>query len=323
MSHIEKAREVMELEIQGIKQVLKSLDSSFDDMVEMVLSCLKSAHKIVVTGVGKSLHIAQKLSATLRSTGTTSIVLDPIHAVHGDLGVLDDGDLLIVLSYSGESEEALAPLPTAKRQGVSIVALTGGTESRLAHLADLVVPVKIEREACPFNIAPTTSTTAMLAVGDALAMAVLSARGFTEKDYARLHPAGTIGKTLLMRVSEIMRTGDRVAIVKKGVLVKDAVLAITSARSGSAAVVDENDKLIGIVTDGDLRRHLATDSDLGTRNVEEIMTKAPVTVGPEQLAADALRVFEQKSIDDILVVDDSQRIVGAVDIQDLPKLKVI
>ena len=243
--------------------------------------------------------------------------------MHGDLGILSRGDVLLILSYSGESEEPLAFVPLVKRLNVLIVTITGSEDSRLAGLSDVVVPVTIEREACPFNMAPTTSTTATLAVGDALAMVLLDARGFKKEDYAKLHPGGSIGRTLLLRVSDIMRVNDRLASVKKGARVKDALLAMTRARAGSAGVVDDENRVLGIFTDGDLRRHIAERTDLLDLPVEEVMTASPVTVTADQLAVDVLRVYEDHNIDDLLVVDKDRKLIGAVDIQDLPKLKIM
>jgi len=323
VSYSEKAREVLDLEIEGLVKVRNSLGKAFDDTLALMLKCLNSGGKIVVTGIGKNLHIAEKISATLASTGSTSVVLNPSQAMHGDLGILSRGDVLIILSYSGESEELLAFVPLVKRLNVSIVMITGSEDSTLDGLSDVVVPVTIEREACPFNMAPTTSTTATLAVGDALAMVLLDARGFTKEDYARLHPGGSIGRTLLLKVSDIMRIGDRLASVKKGARVKDALLAMTRARAGSAGVIDDENRVLGIFTDGDLRRHLAERADLLDLPVEEVMTTSPVTVTGDQLAVDVLRVYEDHNIDDLLVVDKDRKLVGAVDIQDLPKLKIM
>ena len=201
--------------------------------------------------------------------------------------------------------------------------MTGSASSNLARYSDAVIRVTVPREACPFNMAPTSSTTATMAMGDAIAMVLLEERGFMKEDYARLHPGGAIGRALLLRISDIMRTGERLAIIRKGSKVKDAVLAMTNARCGSTAVVDSQNKLLGIMTDGDLRRHIATDSNLLERNVDDIMTHSPVTINPDKLAADALHLFEQKNIDDILVVDCEKHVVGAVDIQDLPKFKIM
>ena len=323
MDFVTRAQEVIDLEIQGLTRVREHLGDDFNRAVHLILKCLADGRKIVVTGIGKNLHIADKISATLASTGSTSVVLHPAQAMHGDLGILSSGDVLLVLSYSGESEELLALVPIVKRLGVRIVTITGDPGSSLARFSDAAVPVTIEREACPFNMAPTTSTTVTLAVGDALAMVLLEARGFKREDFAKLHPGGAIGRTLLLRVSDIMRTGDRLASVRRGAKVKDALVAMTSARAGSAAVVDAENRVCGIFTDGDLRRHIAKRPNLIDLPIEDVMTPSPVTLRERDLAVDVLRTFEEHSIDDLLVVDGENRLVGAVDIQDLPKLKIL
>lgn len=322
-NHAARARKVLDLEIGGLARVRNSLGAAFNAAVTLLLKRLNAGGKIVVTGVGKSLHIAQKISATFASTGATSVTLNPIQAMHGDLGILSEGDVLLVLSYSGESDELISLIPPVKRLNVPIIAITGDAKSTLARWSDAVICASVDREACPFNMAPTVSTTAALAIGDALAMVVLEARGFRKEDYAKLHPGGAIGRALLLRVADIMRTGRRIAVVKRGAAVKHAVLAMTSAKSGSAAVTDSRGRLLGIITDGDLRRHMTRDSGLLGRTVESIMTPSPVTVRPDHLAIDVLKVFEKKNIDDILVVDAARRVVGQIDIQDLPKLKIM
>jgi len=323
MSYVQKAREVIDLEIRGLSKVRDSLNAEFDRAVTLVLHALEKGGKIVVTGVGKNLPIGQKISATLASTGATSVVLNPTQAMHGDLGILGPDDVLLVLSYSGESEELLKLIPLVRRLGLNIVSFTGCPESALARHSNVVVPVAVEREACPFNMAPTASTTATLAVGDALAMVLLEARGFQKEDYAKLHPGGAIGASLLLRVSDMMRSGARLAAVGRDATVKEAMVAMTRARAGSTAVVDDDGQVLGIFTDGDLRRHLAERADLLEMAIEEVMTPSPLTVQSEQLAVDVLRIFEEHNIDDLLVVDADNRLVGAVDIQDLPKTKIL
>ncbi len=320
---VARARQVMDVEIEGMQTARDALGDGFARAVNLLLQVLTRNGRIVVTGVGKSLHIAEKLSATLASTGSTSVVLNPMQAMHGDLGILGDGDALLVLSFSGESDELLALVPVVKRRGIPILALTGDATSSLARHSDVVVPVKIGREACPFNMAPTTSTTATLAIGDALAMTLLDARGFDKEDYARLHPAGAIGRALLCRVSDIMRTGERIAAVPLAATVQDAIMAMTGAKAGSACIVDDQGKLAGIFTDGDLRRLLTTRRNLLESPVREVMTAKPTAVQQEQLAVEALRIFEQRKIDDLPVVDATSRLVGCIDIQDLPRLKLL
>ncbi len=320
-SVIPRARTVLDIEIEALQQVRDGLDGAFEQAVALILETLANGAKIVVCGVGKNLHIAEKISATLASTGSTSVVLNPTQAMHGDMGILAEGDVLLALSYSGVSEELLALVPLVRRQGVRIVALTGNTESALAGFSDVVVSVTVAREACPFNMAPTASTTATLAVGDALAMVLLEARGFRREDYAKLHPGGAIGRALLCRVADIMRTGERVAVVPASATVQDALVAMTGARAGSACIVDKAGLLCGIFTDGDLRRHMA-DGSL-TADVASIMTADPIRVHADQLAVDVLKLFEDHTIDDLPVIDRDGKLVGAVDIQDLPGLKLL
>lgn len=323
MDYLKRAREVIDIEIEGLKKARKTLDKGFNLGIGFMLDCLSHGGKIVVTGVGKNYHVAQKISATLLSTGSTSVVLNPTQAMHGDLGLLAKSDVMLALSYSGASEEILTLIPIAQRAGLRIVTITGERDSTLARHSDAVICAAVNREACPFNMAPTSSTTATMAVGDAIAMVLLDARGFRKEDYAKLHPGGAIGRTLLLRVSDIMRTGERVAVVKKGATVKDAIFAMTKARSGSAAVIGTGKRLEGIVTDGDLRRHMTSDRNLISRKVEKIMTRSPITIGHDQLAVHVLRLFEERNIDDVLVVDSKKRLLGAIDIQDLPKLKIL
>jgi arabinose-5-phosphate isomerase len=227
------------------------------------------------------------------------------------------------MSYSGASDELIALLQPVKRKGVKIIAMTAAMDSPLAEYADIIVSIKVEQEACPFNMAPTTSTTATLALGDAMAMVMLEARGFKIEDYAKLHPGGAIGRTLLLRVEDVMRTGDRCATVAVGQPVREALLAMTGAKAGCVAVVNEDNTLAGILTDGDLRRHLIETPDLVELPIEEIMTRNPVTLTPEMLAIEILNIYEKRNIDDLIVVDNTNRVVGAVDIQDMPKLKIL
>ena len=323
MDYATKAQQVIDLEIQGLPRMRDGLGPEFARGVDLILRSLDAGGKIVVTGIGKNLPIAEKVSATLASTGSTSVVLNPTQAMHGDLGIITEHDVLLALSYSGESAEILELVPAIRRFGVPIVSLTGQPDSSLAKCSDVTLAVTIDREACPFNLAPTTSTTATLALGDALAMVLLEARGFRREDYANLHPGGAIGRTLLLKASDIMRTGDRVASVRTGARVKDVILAMTSARAGSAAIVDEDNHLLGVLTDGDLRRHLTKHANLVEMPVDQVMTPKPIHVQAGCLALDVLRVFESHNIDDLPVVDAENRLVGAIDIQDLPKLKIM
>jgi arabinose-5-phosphate isomerase len=320
---VARAQEILDIEADGLRRVRENLGKEFNRAVELVLKCLAGGGKVIVSGIGKNLPVAEKISGTFASTGTTSVLLNPAQAMHGDLGIVCKGDVLLALSYSGESQEILDLVPSIRRVKVPIVAITGVPDSALARLSDVTVSVTVDREACPFNMAPTTSTTATMALGDALAMVILEARGFDRNDYAKLHPGGAIGRTLLLRVVDIMRKDDRVAAVAADATVQDAVLAMTRARSGSAAVVDGQQVVLGIFTDGDLRRHISSLPGILTLAVRDVMTANPITVRTSALAVDVLRIFEEHSIDDLIAVDEKGRLQGAVDIQDLPKFKIL
>lgn len=323
MNCLERGRKILEIEAQGIQHVCSLLDEKFSAVVNRLRNCVESGGKIIVTGVGKNIPIAEKIAATFSSTGAPAVVLHPVQALHGDVGIIAANDLMLALSYSGASEELLALLPHVRRRGCPIVALTGVPDSPLANYSEITVAITVPREACPFNLAPTASTTATLAMGDALAMTLLEMRGLKRDDYARLHPGGAIGRTLLLRVSDIMRTGDRMAVLAPGATVKDAVLAMTKAHSGAVMIVDQQKRLLGIFTDGDLRRRLAVSSDILQCGIDDVMTATPLTVKMNQLAIDVLAVFEKRKIDDLPVVDEHGRLAGAIDIQDLPKLKIL
>jgi arabinose-5-phosphate isomerase len=323
MNFQQRAQEVINIEIAGMEKVRDQINGDFSVAIDWILTTLKNGGKVVVTGVGKNFHIGQKMAATFTSTGTPAVLLHPIEAMHGDFGIVGEKDIIIALSYSGASDELIALFPALKRRGVKIIGMTGDLSSPLGTQSDLILPITVDKEACPFGMAPTTSTTVTLALGDALAIVLLEARGFKKEDYAKLHPGGAIGRTLLLRVSDVMRTSDRLAKVVSGSKVKDAVLAMTGARSGCVAVVDERDKLLGIFTDGDLRRHLLTTPNVTEATIDSVMTHSPVTLRRDQLAVDILKIYEKKNIDDLMVVDDFGVIVGAVDIQDLPKLKIL
>jgi arabinose-5-phosphate isomerase len=323
MSHLAKARQVFDIEIAALKKARAQLDKSFDAAVEMIVEAVKNRGKIVVVGIGKSGNIGQKIAATLTSTGSTSVVLNSVDALHGDLGIVNDGDVILALSYSGESEELLNLLPALKRFSVKIISLTGNLKSSLAKHSDVCLNVKVPKEACPFNLAPTSSTTATLVMGDALAMAVLQARGFKQKDYARFHPAGAIGRAMLLRVGDIMRSGNRNAIASEELSVKEALMVMTRARSGSLSVVDKRGKLAGVFTDGDFRRHMAADESLLSKPLKNVMTRNPICISENALAVEALKIFDERNIDDLIVVNAKREPVGLVDSQDLPKLKIM
>jgi arabinose-5-phosphate isomerase len=325
MNSIDLAKNVFDIEISALKRVRDDLDGNFNNAIDLFLKTLENGGKIVLTGVGKNLPIAEKISGTLASTGATSVVLNPVQAIHGDLGILAKQDVLIALSYSGESDEIKTLIPAVRRLGVPIVAITGCPESELATLSQIVLLASVDREACPFNMAPTASTTATLAYGDAIAMVLLNARGFKKEDYAKLHPGGAIGRALLLKARNIMRTSKNIAKVTADTLVKDVVTSMTEAHGGIAFIVDEYGKLIGIYTDGDFRRGIAGDGDFSLLNkaISTVMVQNPISVGPDVLAVDVLRIFEQRKIDDLPVVDEEGFLLGGIDIQDLPKMKVI
>jgi arabinose-5-phosphate isomerase len=323
MNHLAQARKVFDIELAALKAVRGQLDGAFTQAVELVIETLRRRNKLVVVGVGKSGNIGRKISATLTSTGSASVVLNSVDALHGDLGIVNDGDLILALSYSGESQELLELLPAFKRFSVKLIALTGAPKSSLGRHSDLVLNVRVPREACPFNLAPTASTTAMLVMGDALAMVVLQARGFKRQDFARFHPSGAIGQALLSRVSDIMRAGTRNAIARQDLTVKEALLIMTQAKSGSLSITDGRGKLAGVFTDGDFRRQIAADGNLLAQPLKKVMTPRPICIRDDALAVEALKIFNEHSIDDLIVVNAKREPVGLVDSQDLPKLKIM
>lgn len=320
---LERAREVIDIELSGVKKVRDELGTPFVALVRKCLDILHHGGKLVLCGVGKSGHISKKLAATLASTGARAVFMHPVEAMHGDLGIVSPQDLLLAVSYSGETDELLRVLPAVKRMAVPIVAITGKTDSRLAEFSDMVVPMPVEREACPFNLAPTTTTTALLALGDALAMVLLDCQDFQLSDYAMNHPAGAIGRTITLTVRDCMRTGEHCASVHPGTSVRDALLAMTKARDGAVAIVDDADKLLGIFTDGDFRRAMTANDNILHAPIEGVMTPNPISINQKQMAVEILKLLERKKIDDVTVVDDNGRFVGMVDIQDLPKFKVM
>ncbi len=323
MSHLAKAREVFDIELLALKSVRQQLDANFNLAVETIVESLRQRGKIVVVGIGKSGTVGRKISATLTSTGSTSVVLNSVDALHGDLGIVSDGDVILALSYSGESEELLNLIPALKRFAVKIISFTGAVKSSLARYSDVVLNVKVPKEACPFNLAPTSSTTATLVMGDALAMAVLQARGFRRQDYAKRHPSGAIGRALLMKIRDIMRTGNRNAVAADYLTVKEALLVMTSAKSGSLSVVNRRGKLIGVFTDGDFRRHMAANENLLAESIRSVITTHPICIREDALAVEALKIFNERNIDDLIVVNAKKEPVGLVDSQDLPKLKLM
>jgi len=337
---LKRAREVFDIEIKGLKATRDSLGASFTDAVKLMLDVTSAGGLVVITGVGKNLHVAEKMSAIFSSTGTRSVVLNPVQAMHGDLGMVSSRDLLLALSFSGESDEVLRLLPPIRRHGLKVVAMTGNAKSSLAKLADIHITIPCGKEACPFGMAPTNSVTATLAMGDALAMVMIDARRFSLADYAANHPAGAIGRALVLKVSDIMRTGESLAKVAPTATVMETVMAMTAAKGGSAIVVGKKGELKGIFTDGDFRRVMATErtKDKGQKTkasvdcllssvlqspISEFMTAKPSFVFDDNYAADLLKIFERKRIDDLPVCNRKGKVVGLVDIQDLPKMKVL
>jgi arabinose-5-phosphate isomerase len=315
-----RAAEVIRLEADTIAQLIDRLDGRFEEAVERVLGC---KGLVIVTGMGKAGLVGAKISGTLASTGTPSLALHPSEAMHGDLGRIRPDDLVLVLSNSGETDELKGLLPHVRRIGAGIVAITGAPESSLGRLADCVLDLGRVDEACPLGLAPTASTSAMMALGDALAMVVLAERGFSREDYARYHPAGALGRKL-MRVSEIMRQGDELPLVPQGTRVLDVVLAMsrTKGRPGAALIVDAGGLLVGIFTDGDLRRLLEGGGLQLERPVDETMGRSPKTIGPDAFVDDAERLLREHRIDQIAVVDADGKAVGLVDVQDLLDTRV-
>ena len=320
---IKKLQEVIQIEIDGMKSLIPQIGESFVRLVNECVKILDNGGKIVVTGVGKSGHIGRKISATLASTGSPSVFMHPVEAMHGDLGMLQEGDLLLALSYSGETHELTNMILPAKRLGVPVASFTGYPDSTLAKLSDIAIIGQVGREACPFNLAPTTTSTAHLVLGDALAMVLLDRRKFTKEQFGLRHPGGAIGRAVTMRVSDVMRTGEHLALVSPDTTVKDALLKMTSCRCGSVTITDGDQKLLGIFTDGDFRRNVDQDLQILTRPVREVMTCSPTSIRADALAVEILKIVEKRKIDDIVVVDDRDRVVGLVDIADLPGLKIM
>lgn len=323
MDYLEKAGRVLDIEIFELKRLRERLDENFSRAVELIREAVDGRGKVVVVGVGKSGHIGAKIAATLTSTGSPAVVLDTSNALHGDLGMIADGDVVLALSASGETEELLRILPAIARFQVKIIAMCGDPKSVLAQNAHLFLDANIEQEACPLNLAPTSSTTVMLALGDALAMVLLEARGFNKEDFAKFHPGGMIGRSMLTRVHQIMRPRQAMAVVSTNASVRDVLKAMTSVRAGAAVVIGENEELLGIFTHGDFVRHFQSDPRIGERLVADLMTLNPVTVHKDKLAVEVLNLLERHRIDDLVVIDDDNVPVGIVDSQDLTRLKLL
>ena len=323
MDYTTKARQVIDLEISELQRLRDRIGVGFQDAVELMFEVLSTGRKLIVCGVGKSGTMARKVSATLNSTGATSVVLNAQDALHGDIGVVNEGDAVIVISHSGETGELLDLLPHLKSCGVWIIGMTGAVQSTLARHSDIVLDTSIEREACPLNLAPTSSSTVQLVLGDALAMVLLEARGFRSDDFARLHPGGALGRALLTRVCDIMRRDSQVAIVRPLVTVQQTLTAMTNARCGAAVIANDDGTLAGIFTQGDFVRAFQSAGQIGHRPVRDFMTKAPVSIGHDKLAVEVLNVLKDHPVDDLIVVDERNRAVGMIDTQDLSRLKLI
>src|SRR5437763_4208103 len=323
MDSLEKAARVLDLEIFELQRLRKRLDDNFSRAVEVIKETVDSRGKVVVVGVGKSGHIGAKIASTLTSTGSPAAVLDSVNALHGDLGVLADGDVVLAMSASGETDELLRILPAIARFDVKIIAMCGAPDSTLAQNADLVLDVNIEQEACPLNLAPTSSTTVMLVLGDALAMVLLEARGFQKEDFAKFHPAGMVGRSLLMRVHQVMQPREALALVPSDTRIRDVLKSMTAVRAGAAVIADTDGKLLGIFNHGDFARHFQNDPKVGERLVADLMTLNPVSVHKDKLAVEVLNLLENHRIDDLVVVDDNNAPVGIVDSQDLTRLKLL
>ena len=321
--HIARGRRVFELELAEARTVGERLDESFAQAVEAIRSAAEGRGKVVVVGVGKSGHIGEKIAATLTSTGTPAVMLDAMNALHGDLGIVSDGDVVLILSNSGETDELVAVFPALARGDVRIISITGNTTSFLAKNAHIHLDASVSREACPLELAPTASTTAMLILGDALAMTLLEARGFTREDFARFHPGGKLGRTLLLTVEQIMRGLDQMALIHPQMIVRDVLLEIARRRAGCAVALATDGTLAGIFTQGDFARQLAAHPTLLDLAVEPFLTQTPVTIEAGGLAMEVLHILEKRRIDDLVVVDAANRPIGIIDTQDLARFRLV
>jgi len=317
---LDLAREVLRIEADAVQMLAARLDENFLRALDVILCC---EGRVIVSGMGKSGHIARKIAATMSSTGTPAYFVHPGEASHGDLGMITSEDVIIALSYSGESQELMTIVPVIKRQGAKLVSMTGNPLSSLALAADVHLNAAVDKEACPMGLAPTASTTAALALGDALAVALLDAKGFGAEDFARSHPGGSLGRRLLTRVRDIMRSGERLPMVHEDALLGDAIMEISRKGVGMTAIVDAGQCVLGIYTDGDLRRTLAKRLDLNVTPVRSVMSANPRCIGPDALAAEAVQVMEQHNISQMLVVDEQHKLVGALNMHDLLHAKVI
>lgn len=318
----DSGRRTIGIEAAGLQALAARIDGAFSAACRLIL---ESHGRVVATGMGKSGHVARKIAATLASTGTPAFYVHPGEAGHGDLGMITDADVVLALSYSGESDEVLTLLPVLRRQGNRLIAMTGRPNSSLAREADVHLDVSVPAEACPLDLAPTSSTTASLAMGDALAVALLEARGFTADDFARSHPAGSLGRRLLLHVSDVMHAGDGIPAVRSGATLAEALVEMSRKRLGLTAVVDADNRLIGIFTDGDLRRTLdAGNVDVRATAIDAVMTRDPVTISARALAAEAAHLLEERKIGSgLVVVDDEGKVIGALNVHDLLRARVV
>ncbi len=317
---LELARDVLEIEAAAIIGLIARLDQNFPRAVELILAC---RGRVTVSGIGKSGHIARKIASTMSSTGTPAYFVHPAEASHGDLGMVTRDDVFIALSNSGESAELLAIVPLIKRQGAKLISLTGNPESSLAREADAHLYAGAEKEACPLNLAPTASTTAALALGDALALALMQAKGFSRDEFARSHPGGALGRRLLTHVRDVMRSGSDAPRIPDTATLSDAILEMSRGRMGITAILDSEERVLGIFTDGDLRRTLQKGVDLHATPIASVMTRGPRTIGPDKLAVEAVQIMEQHKVNQLLVVDGERRLIGALNMHDLFRAKVI
>ena len=317
---LDLAREVLSIEAAAVLALAQRIDETFLRALNIILSC---EGRVIVSGMGKSGHIARKIASTLSSTGTPAYFVHPAEASHGDLGMITAGDVFIALSYSGESEELLTIVPVIKRQGARLISLTGNPQSSLALASDAHLNAAVDKEACPMGLAPTASTTAVLALGDALAVALLDAKGFGEEDFARSHPGGNLGRRLLTHVRDIMHSGEGIPAVGYDALLSEAVLEMSRKRLGMTAIVDNAQRVLGIYTDGDLRRTLEKRLDFTNTPVNTVMSRNPRTIAPDALAAEVVQVMERQNITQMLVVDAGNKLVGALNVHDLLRAKVI
>jgi arabinose-5-phosphate isomerase len=317
---IASARSVLEIEAQAVRDLVGTLDERFARAVELVLTC---RGRVVVSGIGKSGHVARKIASTLASTGTPAFFVHAAEASHGDLGMITRDDIFMALSNSGESAEMIALVPVLKRQGATLIALTGNPDSSLAREADVHLYAGAKQEACPLNLAPTASTTAALALGDALAVALMQAKGFTQDEFALSHPGGTLGRRLLTHVRDVMRTGENAPRVPDTVTTMEAMLEMSRGRMGMTAILDGGGRVIGILTDGDLRRILQKGIDMRATPIIEVMSHSPRTIGPDRLAAEAVEIMERNKVNQLLVVDRELQLLGALNMHDLFRAKVI